>query len=58
MADAYADYEFWGVNFADTYAQIREAASRALALDPQLPEAHASMGLVYARDRRWGDAER
>jgi predicted Zn-dependent protease len=57
LADAYADYEFWGVNFEDTYSQIKEAASKALELDPQLPEAHAAMGLVYARDRQWADAD-
>ena len=57
LADAYADYEFWGVNYGDTYSQIREAASKALELDPLLPEAHAAMGLVHARDREWADAE-
>jgi hypothetical protein len=57
LADAYADYEFWGVNYEDTYSQIREAASKALELDPLLPEAHAAMGLVHARDREWSKAE-
>ncbi|MEO8259328.1 MAG: protein kinase [Acidobacteriota bacterium] len=57
LADAYADYEFWGVNYDDTYSQIRAAASTALELDPLLPEAHAAMGLVHARDREWGAAE-
>jgi TolB-like protein/predicted Ser/Thr protein kinase len=57
LADAYADYEFWGVNFEDTYSQIKDAASKALALDPRSPEAHASMGLVHARDREWEKAE-
>ena len=57
LADAYADYEFWGVNYDDTYSQIKEAASKALELDPLLPEAHAAMGLVHARDREWAKAE-
>jgi serine/threonine protein kinase/tetratricopeptide (TPR) repeat protein len=57
LADAYADYEFWGVNYEDTYSQIKEAASKALELDPLLPEAHAAMGLVHARDRDWAKAE-
>ena len=57
LADAYADYEFWGVNYEDTYSLIREAASKALELDPLLPEAHAAMGLVHARDREWARAE-
>jgi serine/threonine-protein kinase len=58
LADAYADYEFWGVNYEDTYSEVRDAASKALALDPSLPEAHAAMGLVFARDRQWQLAER
>jgi tetratricopeptide (TPR) repeat protein len=29
----------------------------ALQLDPLSAEAHASMGLVYCRDRAWGEAE-
>jgi serine/threonine-protein kinase len=57
LADAYADYEFWGVNYEDTYSQIKEVASKALALDPRLPEAHSAMGLVYARDREWAKAD-
>ena len=58
LADAYADYEFWGVNFEAAYSQVKNAASTALELDAALPDAHASMGLVYARDRQWQDAER
>jgi serine/threonine-protein kinase len=58
LADAYADYEFWGVNFEAAYSQVKNAASKALELDPALPDAHAAMGLVHARDRHWQDAER
>ena len=58
LADAYADYEFWGVNFEEAYTQVKAAAVKALELDPSLAEAHAAMGLVYARDRQWGEAER
>jgi len=58
LADAYADLEFWGVNYEDTYSQVKAAASRALELDRLLPEAHAAMGLVYARDRQWASAEK
>ena len=58
LADAYADYEFWGVNYEAAYSEVKNAASKALELDPQLPEAHAAMGLVHARDRHWQDAER
>ena len=56
LADAYADLEFWGINFEDTYLQVKAAASKAIELDPELPEAHAAMGLVHARDRRWDRA--
>ncbi len=58
LADAYADYEFWGVNFEEAYSQVKAAALKALELDPSLAIAHAAMGLVHARDRRWDDAER
>jgi len=58
LADAYADYEFWGVNFEAAYSQVKNAASKALEIDPALAEAHAAMGLVHARDRHWPDAER
>jgi serine/threonine protein kinase/tetratricopeptide (TPR) repeat protein len=58
LADAYADLEFWGVNFEDTYSQVKAAAAKALELDPLSPEAHAAMGLVYARDRQWASAEK
>jgi serine/threonine-protein kinase len=58
LADAYADLEFWGINFEDTYSQVKAAASKAIELDPELPEAHVAMGLVYARDRQWELAER
>ena len=56
LADAYADLEFWGINYEDTYLQVKAAASKAIDLDPELPEAHAAMGLVHARDRRWDEA--
>lgn len=56
LADAYADLEFWGINYEDTYIQVKAAAAKAIELDPELPEAHAAMGLVYARDRRWEQA--
>ena len=40
------------------YAKMRAAAEKALQLDPLLAEAHASMGLVYARDHNWQDSEK
>jgi tetratricopeptide (TPR) repeat protein len=40
------------------FAQMRPAAERALQLDPLLAEAHAAMGLVYAREMDWASAEK
>jgi tetratricopeptide (TPR) repeat protein len=37
---------------------MRAAAEKAIQLDPLLPEAHGVMGLVYAGDLAWDDAER
>jgi len=42
----------------EAYSKMRAAAEKALQLDPLLAEAHASMGLVYARDQNWQDSER
>ena len=38
--------------------RLREAAGRAIDLDPLLPEAHAAMGWAHARAFEWGEAER
>jgi tetratricopeptide (TPR) repeat protein len=38
-------------------AKMRSAAEAALRLDPLLPQAHNLMGMVYARERAWGEAE-
>jgi serine/threonine protein kinase/cytochrome c-type biogenesis protein CcmH/NrfG len=61
IADAYAymslpTYE--GVPVAKAQALMRTAATKALELDPDLAEAHAAMGLVYARDMAWASSER
>ena len=37
--------------------KMREAAAEAVRLDPLLAEAHDALGMVYARDARWQDAE-
>src|SRR5712675_1826312 len=36
---------------------MREAAVRAIELDPLLPDAHATLGLVHASDLQWQNAE-
>jgi serine/threonine-protein kinase len=38
-------------------ARIRHAATKALELDPMMAEAHAAIGLVFAYDRDWAQAE-
>jgi tetratricopeptide (TPR) repeat protein len=41
------------------FQQAREAAQRALALAPDLPEAHAALGLVFeSHDWDWKEADR
>ena len=39
------------------FAIMQPAARKALELDPLLAEGHAAMGVVFARDRKWTDAE-
>ncbi len=39
------------------FAVMRPAAQKALQLDPLLGEGHAAMGVVFARDGKWKDAE-
>ena len=36
---------------------MREDAARAIELDPLLPDAHATLGLVHASDLQWQNAE-
>ncbi len=60
LAIAYAELSVSprGLSPNVAYAKMRPAAERALQLDPLLAEGHASLGLVYSRDRAWGEAER
>jgi tetratricopeptide (TPR) repeat protein len=46
------------VPFVVAQSIIRTAAVRALALDPELPDAHEAMGWVHARDLDWSSAEK
>ncbi|HEU5258370.1 MAG TPA: protein kinase [Vicinamibacterales bacterium] len=60
MADAYAYMSlptYLGVPVARAQELMRTAAVKALELDPDLAEAHAAMGLVYARDMAWASSE-
>ncbi|MCI4350614.1 MAG: tetratricopeptide repeat protein [Thermoplasmata archaeon] len=60
LADTYAALallEF--VPPSEAFPNARRAAEQALVLDPQLAEAHASLGLVlFQYDRDWAAAER
>jgi eukaryotic-like serine/threonine-protein kinase len=61
IADAYAYLSiltYQGVPIAKAQGLMRTAALKALELDPDLAEAHAAMGLVYARDLDWPSSER
>ena len=61
IADAYAYMSlptYYGVPVAKAQELMRTAAVKALELDPDLAEAHAAMGLVYARDMAWASSER
>src|SRR5262249_49684983 len=41
----------------DAIPRIREAANKALALDPSLGEAHLALGSAYAAEMDWTHAE-
>ncbi|MCI4354201.1 MAG: tetratricopeptide repeat protein [Thermoplasmata archaeon] len=58
-ADAYAALALLEISPpTEAFPKAREAAERALALDPNLAEAHASLGLVrFQYDRDWVGAE-
>jgi TolB-like protein len=60
LVNAYAlmSFPYRGVAFATAYPIMRPAAVQALALDPQLAEAHVAMGWVYSYERDWANAER
>lgn len=51
-------YATWPTNHHEEYAQAKEAAARALALSPDLSEAHAVLGYIaYTYDWDWATAE-
>jgi serine/threonine-protein kinase len=57
-AHAFASFPFRGQPFAKAYPVMRRAAVKALQLDPELAEAHAAMGWVYAYEHDWPNAEK
>jgi len=42
----------------DELAKMRAAAEKAIELDPLLAEAHEALGVVFARDGQWEQAEK
>ncbi len=59
LSRAYASQANWGwTSAAEGFARARDAATRALALEPDLAEAHAALGWIQmAHDRDWSGAE-
>jgi serine/threonine-protein kinase len=56
LADAYGAMS-WALEGAETApAGMRPAALKALRMDPELAEAHAAMGVTYAREFDWANA--
>ena len=61
LADAYAYMSlptYQGMPVSKAQGLMRTAALKALELDPDLAEAHAAMGVVYARDLDWTSSQR
>jgi len=59
LADCYALLnEYAGTPTSETTPQAKTYAERALSLDPQLAEPHATLGQVYTQLWQWSDAER
>ena len=61
LADAYAYMSlptYQGMPASKAQGLMRTAALKALELDSDLAEAHAAMGVVYARDLDWASSER
>ena len=57
-AYAYQSINFFADHPADELAKMRAAAETAIRLDPLLAEAHDALGLVYAREAHWEQAEK
>src|SRR3989441_2771630 len=56
IADVYANLRNRG-HSRESGQKMRQAAERAIDLDPLLPEAYATLGLARAADLAWSDAE-
>jgi TolB-like protein/tetratricopeptide (TPR) repeat protein len=49
--------EYAGIPSSETVPQAKLYADRAIAIDPQLAEPHATLGSVYRQSWQWADAE-
>ena len=59
MAEAYALLpSYSGMSADEAAVRVREAAERALALDPTLGAAHAALGLIAQSQWQWEEADR
>jgi tetratricopeptide (TPR) repeat protein len=59
LADCYAvSNEYAGTPTSETLPQARRYAERALAIDGQLAEAHATLGIVNENSWQWAEAEK
>src|SRR6267142_2293261 len=59
LADCYAVLnEYAGTPTSETIPQSKVYAERALTIDGQLAEAHATLGMVNEYSWRWGEAEK
>lgn len=59
LADCYAILpEYAGTPASDAMPQAKAYAERAIAIDDQLGEPHATLGIVYVQSWQWAEAER
>ena len=59
LADSYALLAEMGAPYREMYAEAKRNAKRALEIDPNLGDAHASLGMTFLLyDWNWEDADR
>ena len=59
LADSYAIYSDWaGTPASELAPMVRMYAERAIALDPQLADPHATLGILNIQARNWDEALR
>ena len=59
LADTYITlYDYGLMQAAQSTPNVRRSATRALALDPQLAEAHTSLAHLYLHEWNWTESER